>query len=194
MHSWLFGCLVRLGQDTNVGNFALVYFEKKATFENFVGVGAEDTICTICGQKWQNVHLHPFRFVGPNLHKIVFFVGGWVGGLVFFLGGVPHLALSPPCFCWFVLGFIGVLFALPFVLRLKFSVSLSFYLACLSVSLSLSISLSPFCFSFSLSLSLLIYFFFLVLFHYYFLVFFFVLLSCFFFGGGGRFVCFCYMK
>ena len=170
---------------------------KKATFENFVGVGAEDTICTICGQKWQNVHLHPFRFVGPNLHKIVFFVGGWVGGLVFFGGGVPHLALSPPCFCWFVLGFIGVLFALPFVLRLKFSVSLSFYLACLSVSLSLSLSLSLFFFVFvSLYLSLLIYFFFLVLFHYYFLVFFLcsVVLFYFFLGGGGSFCLFCYMK
>ena len=166
---------------------------KKATFENCVGVGAEDTICTICGQKWQHVHLHPFRFVGPNLHKIVFFVGGWVGGFVFFLGGgVPHLALSPPCFCWFVLGFIGVLFVLPFVLRLKFSVSLSFYLACLSVSLSLSFFF--FCFCFSLSLSP--YLFFLVLFHYYFLVFFICSVVLFYFiflfwgGGGGRFVCF----
>ena len=28
VHSWLFGCLVRHGQDTNLGNFALVYFEK----------------------------------------------------------------------------------------------------------------------------------------------------------------------
>ena len=156
-------------------------------------VGAEDTIFPICGQKWQNVHLHPFRFVGPNLHKIVFFVGGWVGGLVFFFGGgVPHLALSPPCFCWFVLGCIGVLFALPFVLRLKFSVSLYFSLACLSVSLSLSLSFSlsrVFVFvSLSLSsfLSLFVLFF-LVLFHFSFLVLFIcsVVLFSFFLWGGG---------
>ena len=81
------GCLVvwwDLGK-TQMWAILLWCILKKATFENFVGVGAEDTICTICGQKWQNVHLHPFRFVGPNLHKIVFLLG--VGLVVLFFGG-----------------------------------------------------------------------------------------------------------
>ena len=78
-----------------------MYFEKKATFETFVCVGAENTIFSRVLAKVAKLHLHPFWFVGPSLHEIVFFVGGWVGGLIFFGGGVPH---------WFVLGFIGVLF------------------------------------------------------------------------------------
>ena len=149
-----------------------MYFEKKATFETFVCVGAENTIFSHALAKVAKLHLHPFWFVGPSLHEIVFFVGGWVGGLVFFWWGGSSLV----CF-----GFYWCFVCLSFVLRLIFRVSLSFSLArlspwpaffpgppfsplslSLSTSFSLSLYLSLFLicfFFFSLSLSLSISFF-----------------------------------
>ena len=147
----------------------------------------------ICRQKWQNLHLHPFRFVGPNLHAIVFLLG--VGLVVlFFLGGGSSLGTKPSLFLLVCVGYYWWLVCFVF-LRLIFSVSLfSPWLAFLSLSLSLYLFLTL---SLSISLSLsLSYFAFPFLFHvslfflYYVVLFYF----CFFFGGGGRFVCFFYMK
>ena len=167
------------------GQFCSGVFWKKATFESFVCVGAETTIFSHMLAKMAKSSFALVSVCGPKFARDCVFVGGCVGGLVF--GGAPHLALSPPCFCWFVLGIIGVLFAL-FFFETNIQCLPFFSLACLSLSLSLSL------FSFSLSLSLsLSYFAFPVLFHV--SLFFIFMLSCFFcFGGGGVVLFVFYMK
>ena len=109
VHSWVFGCLARMGK-TQIWAILLWCILKKGKFSK-VCLCRKTLYLAERAEKWQNFHLHPFRFVGPNLHENVFFVGvmlGWWCCFLCFLGP-PHLALNPPCFCWFVFGFLGVL-------------------------------------------------------------------------------------
>ena len=92
LHSWLFSCLVRLAKDTNLGDFALVYFEKGSFWKfclcrcrkhhifPYAGKNGKIFICTRFG-------------CGPKFARNCVFVGGWVGGLVFWGGsslGTKH--------------------------------------------------------------------------------------------------------
>ena len=80
------GCLVvcREWARQKSEQFCSDVFRKTANFQKFVCVGAEHTIFSLCGQKCQYYHSHSFRFVDPNLHENVFFVGA-VGLVVWFL-------------------------------------------------------------------------------------------------------------
>ena len=122
----------------------------------------------ICGQTWQNFHLHPVSGCGPKFARNVFFVGGHLGLVVFLLGATslgPKPSLLWLFFCVFFFWFVFVCFScfenscqclplflicLPFSLSLSLSISLSLYL---SLSLSIYIYINNLSPSLSLSLS-----------------------------------------
>ena len=155
---------------------------QKTLYAPYAGKNGKMFICTHFGL-WAQICIKLCFLLGVGLVVLFFF----------FWGGGSSLGTKPSLFLLVCFGFYWCFVCFAFGLRLKFSVSLSFYLACLSVSLSLSLSL--FFVFVSLYLSLLIYFFLpcsvSLLFHC-----FFVLFCCLvlFFWGGGPFVCFCYMK
>ena len=111
VHSWVFGCLVRMGK-TQLWAIWLWYILKGANFQKIVCVSAKNTIFPICGQEWQNFHFAPISGCGPKFWTKMFFFGGGHVGLVFLffcIFGPPHLALNPPYFCWLVLVFLSFL-------------------------------------------------------------------------------------
>ena len=70
MGVWLSG---ENGQDTNLSNFALMYFEKGQICKNVVCVGAENTLFPHMRAKKATLFICiTFRFVGPHLHEHVF--------------------------------------------------------------------------------------------------------------------------
>ena len=142
------------------GQFSLVYFEKKATFETFVCVGAETLYFPVCWQKWQNYICTHFGLWAQVCTKLCFLLGvGWV--VLFFLVGGFLIGLFWVLlvFCLFVFCFETNIPCLPFLSPWPgFLPGPPFSLSSLSLSLSIFLSLFLIFFSlfffFSLSLSL----------------------------------------
>ena len=139
-HSWVFACLSgENGQDTHLSNFALMYLKKGQILKNCLCRCRKLDVVPYAG-KHRKVYIAPVSGCGPKFARTCVFLLGawWVGGLLFL--GLSHLALNPSYFRWFVFVFcvflVWSVFCLVFVLRIIFSVSLSFSLACL-LSLSL---------------------------------------------------------
>ena len=155
MGVWLSG---ENGQDTNLSNFALMYFLiKKGKFQTFVCVGTENTMFPHMLAEMAKFCICTRFGLWANICTKMWFLLGHVGSVVLFrFLGPPHLALNPPYSCWFVLFFVFFLVwnnfqYLPFfLLRLPFSLfffslflpSLFFFLLyCFGVSLSCLVSL-----------------------------------------------------
>ena len=152
LHSWVLGCLVRMGKLQMFVNWFVVV-KKKALFSKFYG--AKVKIHFVFPQKQQsceNVQLHPFLGQAVNFAKLCFWGACWVG--VFFgggnsLGSKPSLFLLL-CYCFVIVSLVWFLFifcentiqclpffllSLPFSLSLCLSLSLSLLFICLSLSL-----------------------------------------------------------
>ena len=109
VHSWVRGCLVRMGKTQILSNFALMYFEEGQIVKKFVCVGAENTLYfLICRQKWKKYSFAPVSVWWAQISRKCVSCWGHVGLVVLFfflffwatsLGPRPSLFLLV-CF-WF---------------------------------------------------------------------------------------------